>query len=236
MRLSKYIHNSISLSLDIKGPFVFLLLGLQLAVWYPTISKQNNNLEKSLLMQDRVNAAWQRTHNQAVGIRDIHFSKLPWVQHRVLTSINNLPMQWQIEGTATILEWQHLQETVQKQFALTLHSAVWERKHNGQWYGQLEMGMAHPLENRAHQNWLPVGLRNDNFHPSDWYILSTMQTGEHASALISYQKNSHWVSAGVWLPQAGVTVQNVTPREVTLLTTDGTEQIVKIRALRGTND
>ena len=164
------------------------------------------------------------------------FSDMPWVQHKVIATLKGLPTQWQVEGTASILEWQHFQETVDEKFALTLRSAVWKRQTNGQWYGRLEMSMAQPVDNRTYQNWLPVRLRTDRFHPNDWQILSTMRNDAHASALISYQNNPQSVTEGAWLPEAGVTVQSVRVESISLVAGDGVLQTREAATTGGQGD
>ncbi len=236
MPLSKYIKNNVFLSSDIKASLVCLLLGLQVAVWYPVLSRSLSDVNTHSLIESQIDTAWQQTQHQAQRIKQLVFSDMPWVQHKVIATLKGLPTQWQVEGTASILEWQHFQETVEEKSALTLRSAVWKRQTNGQWYGRLEMSMAQPVNNRTYQNWLPVRLRTDRFHPNDWQILSTMRNDAHASALISYQNNPQWVTAGAWLPEAGVTVQSVSLQSITLVAVDGVLQTIETATTGGQGD
>ncbi len=236
MPLSRYINNKNFLALDIKGSLVCLLLGLQAAVWYPFLSRALSDVSIHSAKENQVDKMWQQIQHQAQRIKHVVFSDMPWVQHKVITTLKELPTQWQVEGTASILEWQNFQETVEEKFALTLRSAVWKRQENGHWYGRLEMNITHPVENRTHQNWLPVRLRTDRFHPNDWQILSTMRNDAHASALISYQNNLQWVTAGAWLPEAGVTVQSVSLQSITLVAIDGVPQTILSGITRGQDD
>ncbi|WP_369919873.1 hypothetical protein AB8E32_14845 [Marinomonas polaris] len=236
MFLSKYLKtNGVYLKTNgvllknINGSVVLLLLLLQVAVWYPFLSQAQDDLNQQSKLKARAENDWKKTQQQANQLHDMRLLDESWLQHRVEDTKNGVPTQWSINGSASLIEWQIVLEKIETQFALGLLAASWQRESNGYWQGHLLFAIKIPKANREYHDWLPTKLYMNRFEQKDWQLLSTMRIGDNTSALVVYKNARHWVSEGSWLPDAGLTVNDVSFDRVTLMAKDGSEQALVVR-------
>lgn len=229
MSLSKYLKASKSSLSNINGSAVSLLILVQTAIWYPFLSQAQDELNRQAKLKVRAEADWTKTQQQANQLRNMSLLDEPWVQHRVEGSEEGIPTQWSIRGAASLNEWQAVLEKVEERYALGLLAASWQRDKNGDWRGHLLFSLEAPKANREYHNWLPTKLRMSRFEQNDWQLLSTMRMGDKTSALVAYKDMRHWVGEGSWLPDAGVTVKDVSFDRVTLISKDGSEKALVVR-------
>ena len=236
MFLSKYLKaNAASLN-NIKGSVVLLLILLQLSIWYPFLSHAQKESNRQDRLKERIQNEWEKTQQQAKQLRDIRLSDESWLQHRVEDARNDVPTQWSIEGIASLMEWQTVLEKIESQFALGLLAASWQKEHGGDWQGRLLFAVKTPNANREYHNWLPTKLYLNRFEQNDWLLLSTMRMGENTSALVMYKDARYWVSQGSWLPDAGLTVNDVSFDRVTLIAKDGSKTALVVHEKGGTDE
>jgi hypothetical protein len=236
MFLSTFLKaNYVSLK-NINASVVFLLILLQIAVWYPFLSQAQDELNRQTRLKQRADRDWDKAQQQAEQLHDIHLFDDSWLQHRVEDTKNGVPTQWFIEGVASLMEWHVALEKIEEQFALGLLSVSWQRKDNGQWQGRLLFTVQTPKANREYHNWLPTKLYMNRFVQNDWQLLSTMRIGKNTSALIVYKDARHWIRKGSWLPDAGVIVDTVSFDRVILMAKDGSKQAVVVRRQGSNNE
>uniref|UniRef100_A6W2T6 Uncharacterized protein n=1 Tax=Marinomonas sp. (strain MWYL1) TaxID=400668 RepID=A6W2T6_MARMS len=236
MFLSKYLKTNGASLKNIKGSVVLLLLLLQIAVWYPFLSQAQDELNRQSKLKARAESDWKKTQQQAILLRDMYLLDESWLQHRVEDAKNGVPTQWSINGSASLTEWQIVLEKIETQFALDLLAASWQRGSNGYWQGHLLFAIKIPKANREYHDWLPTKLYMNRFEQKDWQLLSTMRIGDNTSALVAYKNARHWVSEGSWLPEAGLTVNEVSFDRVTLMAKDGSENALAVREQGGRDD
>lgn len=236
MFLSKYLKaNGLSLT-NIKGSVVLFLILLQVALWYPLLSKAQDESNKQAKLKARAENEWKETQRQANQLRGIRLSDASWLQHKVEDTKNGVPTQWSINGSASLIEWQTMLEKIEERFALGLLSASWQRESNGDWQGHLLFAIKAPKANREYRDWLPTKLRINRFEQKDWQLVSTMRMGKNTSALVVYKDTRYWVSQGSWLPDAGLTVDDVSFDRVTLIAKDGSKSALVVREKGGADE
>lgn len=230
MYLSKFLKVNKKAFIKINVSTVILLLLLQAAIWYPFLSKAQDELNKQTRLTIRSESDWAKTQQQANQLRDINLPDHSWVQHKVEETKDGVPTQWSVNGSASLMEWQSVLESIETQFSLSLLAASWQKDDNENWRGHLLFAIEPPKVNREYHNWLPTKLHMNLFEPKDWQLLSTMRVGDKTSALVTYKNAQHWVDEGSWLPEAGVTVHGVSFDRVTLIAKDGSENAVIVKS------
>ncbi|MGJ8648097.1 MAG: hypothetical protein ACSHXJ_14445 [Marinomonas colpomeniae] len=229
MFLSQYLKNNMTTLYDIKGSLVGLLVVLQLAVWYPLISQNQEEMEHLLKQKDLTRAEWEGIKMQSKRIEQVMFSDVLWATQEITSTTDLIATQLKLEGVASIFEWQAWLERVEELFALGVMLASWKLEPNGEWGGRLLFDIKAPKKNREYHNWLPTKLRIGNFVAKDWSLLSIMRVGEKTSALLEYKRHRHWVRQGSWLPSAGLSVETVSFDQITLMSKDGTQRALIVR-------
>lgn len=236
MFLSKYLKASKASLNNINGSVVTLLIFLQIALWYPFLSQAQEESNRQHRLKERIENEWWKTQQQAKQLRHIRLPDESWLQHRVEDAKNGVPTQWSIEGIASLMKWQTVLEKIESQFALGLLAASWQKEPGGDWQGRLLFAIKTPNANREYHNWLPTKLYLNRFEQNDWLLLSTMRMGEKTSALVVYKNARHWVHEGSWLPDAGVTVNDVSFDQVTLIARDGSKQALMVHKKGGQDE
>lgn len=236
MYLSKFLKANAVSFININASVVFLLILLQIAIWYPFLSQAQDELNRQARLKNHAENDWKKVQQQANLLRDIRSLDESWLQHRVEDTKNGVPTQWSIEGVAPLMEWQAVLEKIEERFALGLLSVSWQRKADGQWQGRLLFTVQPPKANREYHNWLPTKLYMNRFVPNHWQLLSTMRMGKNTSALVVYKDTRHWIREGSWLPDAGVSVDEVSFDRVILMAKDGSKQAVVVRRQGSDNE
>jgi hypothetical protein len=236
MSLSQLWKINMASLLAINPRIICLLIILQLAAWYPVLSEKHSQLESHVKHKNQTVKAWQAIQRQSNIIEKGGFLQAPWVAYSVGKKEHGVLTEWQVEGSASITEWQVLLEKVQEQFALGLISVHWNKGISGNWYGDLSFDIKTPRANREYSNWLPVKLQTRRFVAKDWRLLSTMRVGDKTSALLEYKRSRHWVYQGSWLPIIGLTVESVSFDNVTLVAKDGSQVALTVREIGGKHD
>ena len=221
----------LTISTSINTSMVCLLLILQLAIWYPTLSEEQSHLENQIKRRDRALTAWQKIKKQSNVIENNHFLQTSWTKQKIGMKEKGVVTQWQVEGQSSITEWQTLLEYIQERLSLGLVSVHWKRESSGDWYGRLSFDIQSPKANREYDNWLPTMLHIERIVEKDWRLLSTMREGDNVSALLEHKNNRYWVHQGSWLPVAGLTVDAVSFDRVALMTKGGQQIELTVSAL-----
>ncbi|MGB0782013.1 MAG: hypothetical protein ACPGRG_02505 [Marinomonas sp.] len=215
---------------------VALLSLLQISLWYPWLSQAHDDIRRQTRLKNQAVSEWQAIQRQAIALENVRFGEYAWLEHQIVARKANVATQWRIEGSQTLAQWRSLLEEVQRRFSLSVLTVSWEREKNAQWHGVLRFAIQAPKANRSFHNWLPTRLDDTRFIPADWQLLSTMRTAKSTSALIEYKHRRHWVQAGSWLPDAGLSVRSVALGQVTLVEKGGALQTLLIRDFGGVGE
>jgi hypothetical protein len=236
MFLSPFFQAIRAFLLRINLSLVLLLIILQLAVWYPFIANAYDNAGRQLKLKQGAQHSWNSIQQQSRALAMAEFEDHPWLQHRTVDTAQEITSVWEIEGAASLPQWQTALEQVEERFALALLSVSWQRRSGEQWQGKMQFSIQAPKMNREYHNWLPARILIERFIKKDWQLLSTMRTSENASALVEYKHHRHWVQEGSWLPAAGLSVGSVSSDQVTLIAKDGSLQTLAIRQVGDDDD
>lgn len=227
--------NKVSLG-TISSNMVFLLLLLELAIWYPVLSERYGEKEKQWKLKIRSEKVWEGLHQQSLWLDKQSALVKGWAISTVLQKEPDFPTTWQLEGSASILEWQTLLEWAQENVPLGVMSSYWERRKNGDWFGRHVFDIEAPNKNREYRNWLPTRHQGEQFIKKDWRVLSTMKGVNSTSALLEYKNNLHWVKKGSWFPSAELTVDFVSLDQVMLIMKNGKHVVLSVREEGADND
>ncbi|SBS31241.1 hypothetical protein MSP8887_01478 [Marinomonas spartinae] len=231
-------HRANSLSLPTPSwSLLSLLVLLQLSAWYLPIRSR----------LDQVVRAEQRVHQDAHNKKQWHW-QVQQLRHDVWidkvlfqTQLHIMPAthqaHWQLTGTASLVDWQALQETLQKRVFLRLRSVSWWLQNDGRWKGRLRFDVLPERANTRYQNWLPVRVEGRPLQIANWQLVSIMRQQGKASALMkdSYH-HSLWVTEGSWLPELGASVVTISSKQVRLMSRTGALTALRLHPQGGAHD
>lgn len=236
MFLFPYFQASKASLLRINLSLVLLLVTLQLAIWYPFLSHAVENEGRQLNLKQGALHSWNAIQQQNRALAMVDFEEHPWLLYRIVDTAQEVASVWEVEGTASLRQWQTALEQIEERFALMLLSVSWQREGNEQWHGKMQFAIQPPKMNREYHNWLPARILVERYIKKDWQLLSTMRTLENVFALVEYKSHRHWVQEGSWLPAAGLLVGSVSLEQVILIAKDGSLQTLAIRQIGDADD
>jgi len=214
-----------------------LLVLLQFAVWYSPIKSrldQVNRAEQRVLQDAHAKKQWQRQIQQ---LRHHAWINKALFQTRLQVMLATHQAHWQLTGTASLMDWQTLQETAQKQVSLRLQSVRWWLQNDGRWKGHLQFDVVPAQANATYQNWLPVRVEERPVKTTNWQLVSIMrQHGKSSALLKDAYHHTLWVTEGSWLPELGASVASISSKQVRLISRAGTVAALRLHPKGGAHE
>lgn len=208
-------------TLSLTWPVASLLLLIQVSLWYSSIQAVSENLLSQQRKLDRIIMKKEKKAVLQNLLLSEHFIQETWAHHQVIAYNGAYPKQWQLEGSAKLVEWKTLLEYIENVMSVSLSEVFWERVKGGYWKGRLVFNMLAMEHAEAYRNWLPYREQPALENTSDWLLVSTMKDGSKATALLQHKHQHYWVAQGVWIPDLEMSVEQVLKDRIVLVSESG---------------